>query len=607
MKALLLSAKVKKVLTSLERGEWCTPSRGMYVVLDESAYGAGELLEEWGYKKCPFIPDLSGGEAFLSEYVDMMGKLNVACNSRLWWASTVASKNRFTSRVSNYLAELIRVMEVAEREECDHLIVIGASWVVEPAIVEYFRSKGVSCVTVGRGLIKAKEIAIGWIKDVAMSTLQMFRLFVRKLWVDIRLRKSIASRLRNDARYSVLKSFVYAGSFKESGVYRDAFYGSLVDYEAGIGNVLIFGYIANNFRFCVSSIAKCKTHLIIPTEYTVSYKDIICAYVDVLMCSLRIPGMVLFRGCDVSGIFKNELARTRNGVAYNQYLHYHATKGLLKRVSVSSFLMTYENNPWEKMCILAAREHSPATQLIGYQHTVIPQASANMFVGAGECGIAPLPDRILTVGSLPKQIMERYGRYSEGMIEEGCGLRFEYLPNVEEMERTRSGRVLVVLEGIFDVYKMVNYVLRQLGQLQHYKIIIRCHPVLPIKRIKHKLVCNVEDLDAVSISHGKSLKEDVRAADIVVYWGSTVGLEALCMGKPIVHYNNKSLLSYDPLFECADFKWVVSDDVSLADVIEEIYSINDGDYEEMKANAREYLSQYISPVTTDRLSRFSLN
>ena len=73
---------------------------------------------------------------------------------------------------------------------------------------------------------------------------------------------------------------------------------------------------------------------------------------------------------------------------------------------MESFLFTYENNPWERMCMMAVKSQAPQTKVTGYQHTVVPHASANMFISSHERGRLPMPDRILTVGEAPKQIME---------------------------------------------------------------------------------------------------------------------------------------------------------------------------------------------------------
>ena len=108
----------------------------------------------------------------------------------------------------------------------------------------------------------------------------------------------------------------------------------------------------------------------------------------------------------------------------------------------------------------------------------------------------------------------------------------------------------------------------------------------------------------VEISRTSSLQEDIAWADMVIYWGSTVALEALSMGKPVVHYDNGSVLSYDPLFELKDLKWRVQAPQPLAAVLDEIALLPDGEYASRLQAARQYVADYFYPVTPQAMSAF---
>ncbi|MBU0769171.1 MAG: hypothetical protein KJ687_08770, partial [Proteobacteria bacterium] len=319
---------------------------------------------------------------------------------------------------------------------------------------------------------------------------------------------------------------------------------------------------------------------------------------------------VSFGGFDVTEIINNELYSERNGVQLYHLLHFWTTKKLLKTVEVKTFLFTYENNPWEKMCMQAIRTFSPSTRIIGYQHNVITQASAGMFVGGSEREIAPMPDKILTVGKAPMQIMEKYGCFRRGEIEPACALRFEYLFNrasgKQYTRRDGKTRVLLPLEGIFNVYKMVNYAIRELGGDENFQVVIRTHPdpILPFSAFAHKLVSSIDSLSNFSISQNRSLIEDIEWADIVMYWGTTVSLESLVMGKPVIHYSMESILSYDPLFECRYLKRTVSDQDELKPVIKHFFSLTEKEFLEEQEKAKAYLDSYFYPISENGFEKF---
>ena len=120
---------------------------------------------------------------------------------------------------------------------------------------------------------------------------------------------------------------------------------------------------------------------------------------------------------------------------------------------------------------------------------------------------------------------------------------------------------------------------------------------------------NLDNISNVNVSKNNFVNEDLSSADIVIYWGSTVALEAINKGIPVIHDNNsmESFLSYDPLFQLNHFKWEVNNGDSLVDKIEEIYSMPDKIFNEELKDAKEYINRYFWPVTEDRFGKFIIN
>ena len=255
------------------------------------------------------------------------------------------------------------------------------------------------------------------------------------------------------------------------------------------------------------------------------------------------------------------------------------------------------------MCMMAVRESSPQTEIIGYQHTVTPQASVNMFISKEEEGVIPKPDRVLTVGEIPKEIIDRYTQVNSLPLEAACALRYESLFQLAPLPRTKTKTILLGLEGIFDVYKMVNFAIEQLKG-KDYKVIIRTHPVLPVSEFSSKLVERLENLSFIEVSQGKTLVEDLTRCDMTMYWGSTVSLESLWVGKPVIHFDLETLFSYDPLFDCSYLKKTVTLSGDLVQVMEQIYSLSDQDFLSERQKADEYLKKYFFPVNSQYLSKF---
>jgi len=115
------------------------------------------------------------------------------------------------------------------------------------------------------------------------------------------------------------------------------------------------------------------------------------------------------------------------------------------------------------------------------------------------------------------------------------------------------------------------------------------------------------EVDNFQVSQNTYLAQDIDCADVVIYWGSTSALEALSKGKPIIHFKNEYILSFDPLFDCDDLKWVVTQNDSLVSVLNEIYTLDDNQFFQRQRKAQDYLNSYFYPISEENLQKFERN
>jgi hypothetical protein len=229
-----------------------------------------------------------------------------------------------------------------------------------------------------------------------------------------------------------------------------------------------------------------------------------------------------------------------------------------------------------------------------------------MYVGALEDRIVPQPHILLTAGAVPKKIMERLGISSRLKVESSCGLRFEYLSGKTLQTGRRSMRnILIAMEGQLEAFGMVRYAMNQSrGEQGSYIFRIRTHPFLPWKAYERRFRVDLSDVPGFELSPGTSLEEDLRWADIVMYWSSTVALETLMMGKPVLHFDQRTILRYDPLFECPYFRSVVREDTPLREIIQGFEKMSLPEWVHHQEEARRYIQNYFHPVDVQNLEKF---
>src|SRR6185503_11437241 len=188
------------------------------------------------------------------------------------------------------------------------------------------------------------------------------------------------------------------------------------------------------------------------------------------------------------------------------------------------------------------------------------------------------------------------------LLEVGCALR-QFDMNSQPAPYGQYKDILVPFTmGTEESVRILNFLYE--GKMADYphKVILRLHPQTQLKRVlgslKVALPSNYE------ISTNLSVRDDLKRCGIVLCTWTTVGVEALHEGLPVIFLDVNPPLRIDPLFEVSTLKKNVSDAGKLRSTIEELLSLKDKDYQTAFLRNREYVRQYFNPVTEDCLKAF---
>lgn len=230
---------------------------------------------------------------------------------------------------------------------------------------------------------------------------------------------------------------------------------------------------------------------------------------------------------------------------------------LLERFHLQLIIYPYENQPWEKMLVLAARSHGVPT--LGYQHGGgLSRFNLAYFHGPDEATWAPLADLIVASGPYAYELMAMGGTPRERLVM-GGNLRHQYLRNFRDrFPLPNSGvhvRVLVALPNDQDLGQHLLYALWKAfpdgGLNEGIEFLIKPHPMCPLtgKMLKFPATfLSGTFADALSLS------------TVVLYSGTGTGMEAVVMGRIVLRYRSELLLNTDrgelihdeSVIECGD-------------------------------------------------------
>jgi len=284
-----------------------------------------------------------------------------------------------------------------------------------------------------------------------------------------------------------------------------------------------------------------------------------------------------------------------------------AMQTLTKKANVERIIFIYEGNFWERLVIKRVKKSSPKTILIGHQHNVLCPAALNYFPYEGEEKIQDLwPTKIITTGNFTLETLSNFGSYPQDVLISGCALRYkESLETKNITPNPFTKTLLVALEGCLDSLCLIDYILNQSDYLKDYQIIIRTHPMLPKEIIQVKNKYNLDKYRNISFSTTPSLLEEVKKSGAVLYWGTTVALEAILQGVPIIHLTNDfDLLSPDPLFNLFSYKWIITHNDNLNETLNLIKNLEPNLKEKLLSDALRHIDQYFHPVNQQCLMQF---
>ncbi len=575
-----------------------------------------KFLEDLGIKA--FLPgpiSKEGRDKFLRDYIDIMDVLADQNGHELqWWATDLASKNRFTSPLFGLLDALVRCHDAIDKVsgQGQLLVLVHPPWPVVLSLensakicewdLKIISSPFSKFLARYRGKVKT------WMSVVMGFFSSLFRIWeVRRYFGPMHRKKE-----KNKPIY-LIKSFVYPGSFSKDGLFHDSFFGKLSEFlERSIGDkvdIFTVAVGAENRNKCYQRMKSLKGQQIVPLEAFLRYSDVFKALLHIwwrcITKPFRTVNKLSFLGNEISGLVKECLSSGGWRIKLYQYLHLFAAERTVRTYRLYACALTFEGNPWERMFVEGLRRHFPEAPIFGYQHAVVPQAAAGVFISPREKKYSPLPSIVLTTGEVPSGIMRHYGMLSDDCIRPACALRYDYLYNIDYREK-KKGRflVLVALEGVLEVLPLLEYVFDQAPKCSNAFFRIRAHPVMPLPEVLSRLGRRIDPEGNIETSSGGTVVSDVEKSSAILYWGTTVALEALMMGKPLIHFDRGDLLSYDPLFEFNDFKWTVGKNKDLHTVLEEIRNLSDEKHAVLSERGRNYISSYFNKVNEKSMSKF---
>ena len=542
------------------------------------------------------------GKSFQEMFVDFVARVNRNNKSCFWWSLNFTNKNPITTRLCDRTGQFLQIVEQLRREDAGPLVVVSDDRVLLRQVRIYGRNKPITIID---AISNGPDIKAA-IKR--FTPLAVFAAFFRAVIFSIYARIYSRVRLGRKHKRTVVMSLLNEQSFTKDGDFRDTYFGDFLAYMQA-REVPFMSFLIVTSPNYVRAIRKLRRQASdLPAATLERFLGPLALTACLFQClrkyyaPVRLKGEISIDGIDLTYLVR-AAARSeyRSGRYFDNVRIYYATKNLSKKINVDRFYYPFENRSVEKMAIVSLRKFSPQTRIIGYQHASLSPRHTNFLLAPHEHKVIPLPDSVLTMGKVTRDFMIDPGGFPEKLLRVGCALRQQTYSGPLKSQKP-AARLLVVLATNIDEYvKVVRFLDEAFGSDCPWEIWIRPHPMFSLEeamRITGKPRFSYHKSDR------EALPECLDWADVVLYVHSTVSIEALARGIPVVHLNVPNVLNPDPLLSFDDFKWRVDRPRDLPRTIRAINDLEGDEFIRRQEFGVQFTREYFFPVDENSMEAF---
>jgi hypothetical protein len=520
-----------------------------WIYLGKSVTGSEKVQNQLGTKyRRIFIGDLlqKAAQDSRQDYIDYIGRLFSTIKSPIWFLSSLSEKNPFISRFLVHYS-YVCVGKNAISSNNDNLAIICENDAVLSSLAKALSGTRNSCpvriISPPAGRMTRRGIRI--LRKTIKKCWFVFRFSLRILCSRFfhLMKGSPVIPSMEKGKCIVLHSWTDSRSFPASGGFLNTYFGDIGEAlcEKSSGFLFLSDVLPSYwYPRAVFHLLQSDKNICLMEEF-ILIKD--------LFTALRIasenyplpPEIPPFKDLDVSDIVSEELDQDRSDTRIEQtFLCSCVSRRLCQLFDMGLFLYTFENHTWEKMFCDAIRKTGCPATLIGYAIVVINPMYTCYSLSEHEKHHAPLPDMIFVSGEQGKSVLVLSG-FDSRMIRMGGAIRYQDLLQ-KKVDRgyVAGNTILIALTGEINAsLELVSKAVEAFSACPEIRVLIKCHPTIPYSVLSRHLPA-LPDTFSVTTS---PIGEILLTANLVLYTESTVCVEAVAQGVPVLHV--RSDLSID--------------------------------------------------------------
>ena len=546
-----------------------------------------EFAKKLGIRRF-YLPSLTETESieFLREFDEFWNQLVQPFGSgHPFWRNVASSKMQEWESSTAYFALMLFTLAQKPTRESQPIVIVCSS-IEEEDLCEEWGKK------VGWKVFKRPHLSLPYWSRRTIQEMMNLKNFLYmcsicfyQKWFSPRYKpKSLKMN-----EHILIVSLFYNNCFK-NGKYRDHFFGNLHNIIRQNGNSV--SYLCgplDDFREAKKKVRNCREVSIVVPYSIIPWHELIVLMLKVFARRIRFAGTNFF-GLDFSRLITWNARRFEYFFNLDSEIYYTAVMNLCKKEQFDRLIQLYEGNVFERACIQAFRKNSSGL-IVGYSHAVVFPLNLKIRLTDVETKQRPEPDFLVSPGPESKRLMVKIGKRESNRIFSACSLRYIPISDITGTEGTPQLNILVALDGVRASVAILDWLFENAESLKDYKVKLRAHPNVPMNILLNQ--CLYDMPGSFFLSDG-DLKADIESSFCVIYRQTSVGIQALMNGVPVIHLYVDAPLPCDPMVNLKASKWSVSTIEELLTALQEIHSLREEGNRAFIRIAKKYAKDYFT-------------
>lgn len=506
----------------------------------------------------PFHEAISYGEELQrlarenrEKYIEFIGTINARQTSPFWWLTSLSEKNPFISDVFLHFCYLLLINQHITTNPVNLLIITESAGLLKSLSKNLQNRPDIELLTfehrfadwlssarkTGRRIYFKSDYLFSSIYRLVLS--RFFGTINRKIRPEFSKKPGV-----------IIYSWADSRSFIKKSKYSEIITGNLG--EDLNNNGITISYLVNilptiRYHHAIKELLK-RTDTFYLLEEFITISDIIKSFRINRFQRINERKIPLWNDLDVLDVILEEIKNNQCTNRSNRaYLYLQASKRMIDQISFTTFIYPFENHIWEKMVCIGMKQKKPGIFLSSYAHSIVNPMYLPYSVSIKELDIIPLPDRIIVNGKRSREVLINSGFQETDIIIAGA-VRYPdtlHCTISSGIQIKKEIPVLLVASpaGISESIELTEKIIRTFTDTIGLQIIIKPHPINPIEKILKYL----PDLPPHITVDNTPIDKLLDVADLLIYMDTTVSIQALFRGIPVLHIKSELNIDINPL------------------------------------------------------------